>query len=226
MLIVEDDKTLQSALAYNLVKEGYDARAAFDGAAGLELARREKPDLIILDIMLPGMSGLEVCRILRHESGMPVIMLTARDKEIDKIAGLDLGADDYITKPFSMRELLARVRARLRGKEGGGEAGQLGFGDVFIDLERHEVRRNNQPVELTTREFDLLAFLVRNKGIVFSREQLLEKVWARISAAARVPLTSTSAGCARKLRQTRKGRATWSPSAARAISWKNRGHVH
>jgi len=177
VLIVEDDKTLQSALAYNLVKEGYDVRAAFDGAEGLELARREKPDLIILDIMLPGMSGLEVCRILRRESNVPVIMLTARDKELDKIAGLDLGADDYITKPFGMRELLARVRARLRVREGGGEAGQLGFGDVAIDPERHEVRRNDQPVELTTREFDLLAFLVRNKGIVFSREQLLEKVW-------------------------------------------------
>jgi two-component system, OmpR family, response regulator len=177
IIVVEDDKTLQAALAYNLVKEGYDVKSALDGIQALDLARQEKPDLILLDLMLPGMSGLEVCRILRSESSVPIIILTARGEEIDKVTGLDLGADDYITKPFSMRELLARVRARLRIKEKSAGKNTLSFGNITMDIARHVVMKDVLPLELTPKEFDLLAFLAQNAGLVFSREQLLEKVW-------------------------------------------------
>jgi two-component system, OmpR family, response regulator len=177
ILLVEDEPALQSALRYNLSKEGYRVLVESDGAKALETARAEKPDLILLDIMLPGMSGLEVCRVLRSESRVPIIMLTARTEELDKVAGLDLGADDYITKPFGMRELLARVRARLRNQEASSESTKLHFGDVLIDLGRHTVAKNGQLLELTRKEYDLLAFLAQNKGFVFSREQLCERVW-------------------------------------------------
>ena len=177
ILLVEDDQALQSALAYSLKKEGYRVLVESSGTKALEMARAEKPDLILLDIMLPGMSGLEVCRILRSESRVPIIMLTARTEELDKVAGLDLGADDYITKPFGVRELMARVRARLRNQTATAETIKLHFSDVFIDLGRHTVFKASQPLELTHKEFDLLAFLAQNKGLVFSREQLLERVW-------------------------------------------------
>ena len=177
ILLVEDDQALQSALAYSLKKEGYRVLVESSGTKALEMARAEKPDLILLDIMLPGMSGLEVCRILRSESRVPIIMLTARTEELDKVAGLDLGADDYITKPFGMRELLARVRARLRNQVEPGEIAKLHFSDISIDLGRHTVVKAGRPLELTHKEYDLLAFLAQNMGLVFSREQLLERVW-------------------------------------------------
>jgi DNA-binding response OmpR family regulator len=181
VLIVEDDQTLLSVLEYNLAKEGYNVVAATDGIQALEAARQEKPNLIVLDVMLPKMSGFEVCRILRKEMKVPILMLTAKDNEIDKIAGLDLGADDYMTKPFSMRELLARVRAMFRRAEMQAPEiatdNRLKFGDIEIDILRHAVTKGGNMLSLTPKEFDLLAFLARNKGIVFSRDQLLEKVW-------------------------------------------------
>lgn len=179
ILIVEDDPNLLEALKYNVRKEGYDAIAAVDGVQALETARRDKPDLIILDVMLPKMSGFEVCRILRKESAVPILILTARDDEIDKVTGLDLGADDYITKPFSMRELMARIRATLRRAESRAptQEGSLKLGDIEVDISRHVIRRGGNALNLTHKEFDLLAFLAKNKGLVFSRDQLLEKVW-------------------------------------------------
>ena len=186
ILVVEDDPTFRGVLRYNLTKEGYNVVTAVDGLQGIEVARSQKPDLIILDLMLPRMDGFEVCRILRKEMIVPILMLTARIEEIDKIAGLELGADDYMTKPFSLRELLARVRAMLRRTEmvkqeadkDEAEVPQtISAGEIEIDLSRHTVLNDGNPVELTPKEFDLLAFLVRNRGQVFSREALLQKVW-------------------------------------------------
>jgi two-component system OmpR family response regulator len=182
ILIVEDDRNLLDTLKYNLRKEGYEVVTAADGAEALDVARRERPDLIILDIMLPKMSGLDVCRVLRKEMIVPIIMLTAKVEETDKIVGLEIGADDYMTKPFSLRELLARVRALLRRSklaetQPSPEKTLLKVGNVEIDIARHLVSRGETILELTPKEFDLLVFLARNRGLVFSREQLLEKVW-------------------------------------------------
>lgn len=181
ILVVEDDPNLLSTLRYNLKKEGYNEVTAIDGAEALDVARREKPDLIILDIMLPKLSGFEVCRILRKEMTIPILMLTAKDEEVDKIVGLEIGADDYMTKPFSMRELLARIRAMLRRAEmavqPAGDEVVLKINDLEIDVARHQAFFQGNALELSPKEFDLLAFLAKNKGFVFSREQLLEKVW-------------------------------------------------
>lgn len=182
ILVVEDDRNLLDTLNYNLRKEGYDVVAAVDGAEALGVARKEKPDLIVLDIMLPKMNGFEVCRILRKEMTVPVLMLTAKAEEVDKIVGLEIGADDYMTKPFSLRELLARVRAMLRRAkiteiQPITESALFKAGDIEVDIARHVASKSKAILELTPREFDLLAFLVKNKGFVFSREQLLEKVW-------------------------------------------------
>lgn len=180
ILVVEDDRNLLDTLKYNLQKEGYKVVTAGDGAEAIAIARSEKPSLIILDIMLPKMDGFEVCRILRQETSTPIIMLTAKTDEPDKIVGLELGADDYITKPFSLRELLARVRAvlrRVKSLETKPEEKPLKVGDIEIDLVRHQVNKGTQIIRLTPKEFDLLAFLARNKGAVFTRDQLLEKVW-------------------------------------------------
>ncbi len=181
ILIVEDDRNLLDSLKYNLRKEGYNVVTAVDGAEALDVARREKPDLLVLDIMLPKMSGFEVCRILRQEMSVPVLMLTAKDEEVDKIVGLEIGADDYMTKPFSMRELLARIRAMLRradmAVQPAAQAESLKIGELEIDVGRHQALRQGKPLELTPKEFELLLFLARNKGLVFSREQLLDKVW-------------------------------------------------
>jgi len=181
ILIVEDDHNLLDTLKYNLRKEGYKVVIAVDGAEALNVARREKPDLIILDIMLPKMSGFEVCHILRKDMIVPILMLTAKTEETDKIVGLEIGADDYMTKPFSLRELLARVRAMLRRVEmavqpAGGEK-VLIVDDLEIDIARHQSFLGGTALELSPKEFDLLAFLAKNKGFVFSREQLLDKVW-------------------------------------------------
>jgi len=182
ILIVEDDRNLLDTLKYNLRKEGYDVVTAVDGAEALNVARMEKPDLIILDIMLPKISGFEVCRILRKEMIVPILMLTAKVEETDKIVGLEIGADDYMTKPFSLRELLARIRAMLRRAkmvetQPGVEEALLKVGDIEIDVARHQASKGTVTLELTPKEFDLLAFLAKNRSFVFSRDQLLEKVW-------------------------------------------------
>lgn len=182
VLIVEDDRNLLETIKYNLLKEGYDALVAVDGAEALDVARQQKPELIILDIMLPKINGFEVCRILRKEMSVPIIMLTARADETDRIIGLDTGADDYMTKPFSIRELLARIRALLRRAKMvearvPEEQAILTLNDITIDLNRHLVTLKERQLELTAKEYDLLVFLVKNKSYVFSREQLLEKVW-------------------------------------------------
>jgi two-component system OmpR family response regulator len=186
VLVVEDDPTLLDVLRYNLAKEGYEVLTAADGAAGLETARGGKPDLVILDVMLPKMDGYEVCRILRRETTVPIMMLTAKTEETDRVVGLEVGADDYVTKPFSMRELMARVRAMLRRTEMmkkealasvGTPAPCLKVGEFEIDIARHKVSRGGVAVELSRMEFALLEFLARNQGQVFSRDHLLEKVW-------------------------------------------------
>jgi len=182
ILIVEDDQNLLATLEYNLLKESYDVITAIDGAQAIETARRERPELIVLDVMLPKLSGFEVCRILRKEMTAPILMLTAKTEEVDKIVGLEIGADDYMTKPFSMRELLARVRAMLRRAkmaepEPSDDKTLLKINDLEIDSARHRALLRETILNLTPKEFDLLVFLAKNKGFVFNREQLLEKVW-------------------------------------------------
>jgi DNA-binding response OmpR family regulator len=181
ILVVEDDRTLLDVLKYNLVKEGYNVITATDGAQALEIARGQKPALIMLDIMLPELNGLEVCRILRKDMTAPILMLTAKGEEIDKIVGLEVGADDYMSKPFSMRELLARVRALLRRTKMTGpestEEETINIGNLEMDTLRRRATLNRRALDLTHKEFDLLAFLARSRGLVFSREQLLERVW-------------------------------------------------
>ena len=183
VLVVEDEENLLEALKYNLEKESYFVLTAIDGEKGLELARETSPDLIILDIMLPKLDGFEVCRILRREANIPILMLTAKGEEIDRVVGLELGADDYVTKPFSMRELLARVRAMLRRSRMASETTSssngelLKAGDIEVDLASHMARLGGAPLELKPREFELLALLVANKGRAFTREQILERLW-------------------------------------------------
>ncbi len=182
LLVVEDDPNLLETLRYNLRKESYDVVTASDGEQALAAARREKPDLIVLDIMLPKISGFEVCRILRKEMTAPILMLTARADETDKIVGLEIGADDYMTKPFSMRELTARVRAMLRRQQmaaapAAAATAPLQIGELTLDIAQHRATLAGTALELSPKEFDLLAFLTRHRGLVFRREQLLEKVW-------------------------------------------------
>lgn len=185
VLVVEDDDTLLGVIKYNLDKEGYSVFTAADGAKAVEAARQARPDLVILDIMLPELNGLEVCRILRTETAVPIIMLTARSEEVDKVVGLEIGADDYMTKPFSMKELMARVKAMLRRAEMARQQGDsttarqsiIRAVEMEIDIERHTVSRRGSAIELTPKEFDLLAFMMRNKNRVMSRDYLLEKVW-------------------------------------------------
>ena len=188
VLVVEDELTLQETLAYNLKKEGYGVEKASDGNTAIEVARKYQPDLIILDIMLPGIDGFEVCRILRKEMTTPVLMLTARDDEIDRVVGLEVGADDYLTKPFSMRELLARVKAILRRvrvlrEEFNREVNDsqinktLQFDNLTIDVNRREIRLGDTPIPLKPKEYDLLYFLAEHNGKVLSREFILERVW-------------------------------------------------
>ena len=178
ILIVEDEEKLARFMELELQHEGYAADKAFDGRTGLELAQQGDYDLILLDVMLPGMSGLELLRRLRRVKQTPVIMVTARDQVMDKVTGLDMGADDYITKPFEIEELLARIRAALRKRGGSLPAPQaIACGQLRLDPARHEVFHGETPVLLTQREFALLQTLMENRGIVLSREQLLEKVW-------------------------------------------------
>ncbi len=178
VLVVEDEVSISESLAFMLRKEGYEVVVAGDGRAALAEFDRSGADLVLLDLMLPGLSGSEVCRALRTRSAVPVIMLTAKDSEIDKVVGLELGADDYVTKPFSMRELLARIRAVLRR----GEIEEPGWsvlevGSVRMDVERHTVTVAGQAVPMPLKEFDLLEFLLRNAGRVLTRGQLIDRVW-------------------------------------------------
>jgi len=188
ILIVEDEPALQETLAYNLKKDGYDVETVGDGLSALEAARRLKPDLIILDIMLPKMDGFEVARILRKELTTAILMLTARDDEIDRVVGLEVGADDYLTKPFSMRELLARVKAQLRRTRMLREEMEktnisapphetLTFDNLIINLTRREVILDNQPLQLKPKEYELLLFLAEHRSQMLSREFILERVW-------------------------------------------------
>ena len=180
ILVVDDEQNIIDLVTAYLGKEGYEVHAAMDGAAGLKAARAFKPDLIVLDIMLPGMDGIELLGQLRRESDVYVIMLTAKSEETDKIVGLSVGADDYLTKPFSPRELVARVKAALRRLRVGGstvEGATLTFRHIRIDVGRRQVWVDDKPVELTAIEFDLLKTLAEHQGLVLSRDQLLEKVW-------------------------------------------------
>jgi two-component system, OmpR family, response regulator RegX3 len=184
VLVVEDDEGIRDMLKYNLVAAGFSVQEAGDGAAGLRTARTSSPDLILLDLMLPGMSGLDFCRALRKTSRVPIIMLTAKDAEVDKIVGLELGADDYITKPFSVREVLARVNSVLRRAEPHpGEAvprhepERDSFGDFVIDRAGRRVLLAGREVKLTAREYNLLSYLLMHSGRVQSRDSLLEHVW-------------------------------------------------
>jgi DNA-binding response OmpR family regulator len=187
ILIVEDDLVLRETLAYNLTKQGYEVCTASDGHVAVAQAHEEKPELIVLDIMLPGIDGFEVCRVLRQEMNVPIIMLTARADEVDKVVGLEVGADDYLTKPFSMRELLARVKAQLRRvrllrEEFSSEpvvvsTQKLNFGALSIDLDRREVLLDNVLLPLKPKEYELLVHLAQNRGRTLSRDQLLQQVW-------------------------------------------------
>ena len=184
VLIIEDDKPILDILKFNLAKEGYDTLEALDGERGLELALSENPNLVLLDVMLPLMDGFEVCRKIRERSSVPIIMLTAREEEVDKVLGLELGADDYMTKPFSVRELTARVKANLRRtlidktpEPSDNEATVISSGDLTINVERYEVVKNGEVLEITLREFELLKFLATQPEKIFTREKLLENVW-------------------------------------------------
>lgn len=182
VLIVDDEQNIVDILKANLEREGYQTLTAYDGAQALDMGLTQKPDIILLDCMLPKMDGFDVCRKLRQQTNVPILMLTAKSEEIDKVLGLELGADDYITKPFSVREVLARVKAQLRRMslseyEMAEQPKILQFGELQIDLEAYQVRRGETDIDLTLREFELVRFLAQNAGQVFSREALLEKVW-------------------------------------------------
>lgn len=184
VLVVDDEENIVNLIEYNLKKEGYSVLKAHDGEEGLNLALTKSPDLVILDIMMPKMDGNEVCRRLRTASDVPIIMLTAKADEVDTVIGLEMGADDYVTKPFKIRELLARVKANLRRKNGHMETTNRNkssstdtFKNLIIDYDRYEVTKDGQSVNLTLREYELLSFLTKNKKQPFTREALLEKVW-------------------------------------------------
>jgi two-component system alkaline phosphatase synthesis response regulator PhoP len=178
ILVVDDEPTLLATLKYSLEQENYEVLTASDGEAAVETARSAQPDLIVLDLMLPGMSGIEVCRVLRKETFVPVLMLTAKDSEVDKVVGLEIGADDYMTKPFGMPELLARVRALLRRAGTSPPIGDvLRSGDLKIDLTRREAYRADNVIHLKPKEFELLTYFVRNPGRAVTREQLLSDIW-------------------------------------------------
>jgi DNA-binding response OmpR family regulator len=179
VLVIEDETAIAEGLAYNLRQEGLEPILAADGDTGLQLARSARPDLILLDLMLPGIGGLDVCRTIRRESDVPIIMLTARGSEIDKIVGFEIGADDYITKPFSIREVLVRIRAVLRRTGSRPEADTEEFQHLWlaVNFAKHTVTVDDRPVTLSPKEFDLLKILVRNRGRVMTRDLLLDRVW-------------------------------------------------
>ena len=182
ILIIEDEVSISDIVKFNLVKEGYEVETAYDGEEGLRKALGADFDLSLLDIMLPHVDGFQVCRKVRETSSVPIIMVTAKEEEVDKVLGLELGADDYLTKPFGMRELIARVKANIRRTEFMSDSGDGGskvsnYGNITIDMTKYEIRKNDKPLELTLREFELLKYLAEQENQVFSREQLLEEVW-------------------------------------------------
>ncbi len=182
---MDDEKPIADILKFNLEKEGYEVVLAFDGIEAIQLAFSEQPDLILLDLMLPGKDGMDVCREVRAKLETPIIMLTAKDGEIDKVLGLELGADDYVTKPFSTRELLARVKAQMRRQQKAAAAAEgaedtkqgISLFELFIDTDMYTVYKNGEPLDLTHREFELMHYLVKNSGKVMTREHLLQAVW-------------------------------------------------
>ncbi len=177
--MVDDERSIVDVLTYNLTKAGHQPIVARDGEQALQLARAERPDLVILDLMLPGIDGLEVCRALRKAGDLPIIMLTAKDEEIDRVVGLEIGADDYVVKPFSVRELMARVKSVLRRAQpkAADAAPVLSIGDLRLDVARHQVTWRDRPFDLTSIQFELLRVFMLNPGRVFSREELLNQVW-------------------------------------------------
>ncbi len=182
VLVVDDERSIVDILRFNLEKEGFEVCTGSDGLEALMLFEREQPDIILLDVMLPQMDGLEVCRKIRERSHVPILMLTARAEEVDKVLGLELGADDYITKPFSVRELMARVRTNIRRvaamQVDSPRKQSLVAGRLVLDLERYEVRKSGAVLDITLREMELLRFLMENRGQIFSRETLMEQVWS------------------------------------------------
>ena len=185
ILVVDDEPTLRNVLHYNLTKEAHQVRTAGDGEEAIDQAREYEPDLILLDVMLPKLDGFEVCKAIRRESNVPILMLTAKNSEIDKVVGLEIGADDYITKPFSMRELVARVKAMIRRSEmlkgelitGEADKTRLAVRGLTMDLLQHKVMLDGRTINMKPKEFELLAFLSRHPDQVFSRDQLLDQVW-------------------------------------------------
>lgn len=186
ILIVEDEKPISEILEYTMLREGYDAVCSFDGAEALQLALDGNFDLILLDVMLPGLDGFEVCRRVREKLDTPIIMLTAREEEADKVMGLELGADDYMTKPFSHAELVSRIKANIRRYHGETRALPTGapvsenviaIGDIRIDTKKYSVSKNGRDISLSKKEYDLLEFFAKNRGTVFQREEIMEKVW-------------------------------------------------
>ena len=180
ILIVDDEKNIVDILKYNLIKEGFETIEAYDGKEAIEKALRLNPDIILLDVMLPVYDGFSVCRKLREKIQTPIIMLTAKEEEVDKVLGLEMGADDYVTKPFSPRELIARIKSNLRRSALASTMGNtdvISIFDLEIDSARYEVKKNKNLIDLTAREFELIKYLVQNAGKVFSRETLMEKIW-------------------------------------------------
>ena len=183
ILVVDDEKPISDIIKFNLIKEGYDIETAYDGEEALKKVYQFQPDLVLLDVMLPKLDGFQVCRRIRESFNMPIIMLTAKEEEVDKVLGFELGADDYITKPFGMRELIARVKANIRrlslvdvdGNTNGNNV--IYAGKLIIDLDRYEVTKEDRTIELTLREFELLKFLATQANQIFTREQLLKDVW-------------------------------------------------
>lgn len=217
ILVVEDEKDLVKLLRYNLEKEGYRVLSAADGESALELARSKKPDFIVLDVMLPRLNGFEFCKMIRRESNVPILMLTAKKEEVDRVIGLELGADDYVTKPFSVREVIARIKAVLRrGADMTMPATILRAGHLTVDLERYEVRVKSRPAPLTTKEFDLLKHLIQAHGAARSRDQLLEQVWGH-EQAQELDTRTVDQHIARL-------REKLGPEAGRVITVKNIGY--
>ena len=182
ILVVEDEKAIADIVAFNLMREGYEVLTAYDGLEGLRMALADGVDLILLDVMLPGMDGFEICRRVREKSGVPIIMLMAREEETDKVLGLEIGADDYITKPFSMRELMARIHANLRRlvtepQAQPASAADVVCGEIEVFLNAHEIRCRGKEIELTAREYEILRYMATNANRVIPREELMEKVW-------------------------------------------------
>lgn len=211
--MVEDEETLAKAVSYSLQREGYQVQTTGHGELALEVARRVKPQLVLLDLMLPKLDGLEVCRILRKESVTPIIMLTARGDEVDRVVGLELGADDYVTKPFSMRELVARVKAQLRrsrftSQAAGPEPGLLRAGELELDVRGHSARLASKPLELTPREFEILKLFMQNPGQALSRGQILQRLGDPDYVGEIGRWMCMCGGCARRSRAIRAARST------------------